>query len=309
VFAFLVIYELVLILLLYQNKKDARKLLWYVDDALNIPLEEKEYATNCEVTWRNIVGQFDIFVLCHGLGWLLKALVLRDRLILWHMSITWEFLEMSLSYMLPNFAECWWDHWVMDVLLCNGVGIELGIWICKYLEVKEYKWHSIFEYKTLCGKVNRTILQFTPESWIRVEWDYFRNVRRYMEIHIIMIAFQLIDLNSFFLKRLLWIPTKHSVNAVRLLLLCTVGLVVIRQYYVLVTHPTYKRVGMHSWLFYIVLATELLLIIKLSEGEFPDHMPDNVRLWLYIGGTMYVLLSALGLLYASCQSYQHEKDE
>lgn len=74
---------------------------------------------------------------------------------------------MSLSYKLPNFAECWsrdtsvqnishnyarWDHWVMDVLLCNGVGIEVtqsilllkevnsfcvqvGIWICKYLEV------------------------------------------------------------------------------------------------------------------------------------------------------------------------------
>lgn len=213
------------------------------------------------------------------------------------MSVTWEFVEMTLSYKLPNFAECWWDHWVMDVLLCNGIGIELGIWICKYLEVKEYRWLSVFDYPTFCGKVNRTILQFTPESWIRVEWDMFRSVLRYVEIHFLMIVFQLIDLNSFFLKRLLWVPTKHIFNAVRLLLLSTTGLVVIRQYYVLISHPTYDRIALHSWLFLTVLLTEILLMVKLSKGEFNEPMPDEIRTALWKGASTYLLLSAAGLLY------------
>uniref|UniRef100_A0A7S2TVZ1 L-serine-phosphatidylethanolamine phosphatidyltransferase n=1 Tax=Lotharella oceanica TaxID=641309 RepID=A0A7S2TVZ1_9EUKA len=229
----------------------------------------------------------------------MKAIVIRERLILWHMSVTWEFVEMSLSYKLPNFAECWWDHWVMDVLVCNGVGIEVGIWMCRYLEVKEYKWLSVFDHPTFFGKLNRTILQFTPESWIRVEWNCFKSTRRYLEIHYLMIAFQLIDLNSFFLKRLLWVPTKHYMNACRLLLLCTLGLVVIRQYYVLISHPTYDRIGLHSWLFYLILITEMLVIFKLSKNEFTEPMPKDVRMGLWIGCSLYIIVSAAGLLYIS----------
>lgn len=26
------------------------------------------------------------------------------------------------QHMLPNFKECWWDSWILDVLLCNAAG-------------------------------------------------------------------------------------------------------------------------------------------------------------------------------------------
>ena len=29
--------------------------------------------------------------------------------------------------MLPNFYECWWDNVVLDVLICNGLGIFTGM--------------------------------------------------------------------------------------------------------------------------------------------------------------------------------------
>lgn len=29
-----------------------------------------------------------------------------------------------LQHMLPNFNECWWDSWVLDVLVCNSLGEE-----------------------------------------------------------------------------------------------------------------------------------------------------------------------------------------
>jgi len=31
-------------------------------------------------------------------------------------------LVLVLQHMLPNFNECWWDSWVLDVLICNSLG-------------------------------------------------------------------------------------------------------------------------------------------------------------------------------------------
>lgn len=53
------------------------------------------------------------------------------------------FLQMAFSHLLPNFAECWWDAWVLDVLICNGLGIWLGMYVCRKLEMRNYHWESI----------------------------------------------------------------------------------------------------------------------------------------------------------------------
>ena len=47
--------------------------------------------------------------------------------ILWSISIMWELTEMVFGHLLPNFYECWWDNLVLDVLLCNGLGIFTGM--------------------------------------------------------------------------------------------------------------------------------------------------------------------------------------
>ena len=33
-------------------------------------------------------------------------------------------------------AECWWDQWLLDVLLANGLGIYIGLKLATYLETK-----------------------------------------------------------------------------------------------------------------------------------------------------------------------------
>jgi phosphatidylserine synthase 1 len=43
----------------------------------------------------------------------------------------------------PNFVECWWDALILDVLLCNGIGIYVGMQICKWLEMRDYHWESV----------------------------------------------------------------------------------------------------------------------------------------------------------------------
>jgi phosphatidylserine synthase 2 len=108
-----------------------------MDPALGVPLPEKSYGNNCDLTWPNIKDQvLDIFVIGHTLGWVCKYIIFRDTWLAWTMSIMFEIMEYSLQHQLPNFEECWWDHWILDVLVCNWLGIWIGQTICHYLEMK-----------------------------------------------------------------------------------------------------------------------------------------------------------------------------
>lgn len=82
----------------------------------------------------------------------------------------WEITEITFAHLLPNFVECWWDALILDVLVCNGIGIWVGLKICKILEMREYKWVSIRDISSTSGKIKRAVLQFTPESWTSVRW-------------------------------------------------------------------------------------------------------------------------------------------
>lgn len=42
------------------------------------------------------------------------------------LSIFFEFFELTFRHWLPNFNECWWDHVILDLLLCNGIGMLIG---------------------------------------------------------------------------------------------------------------------------------------------------------------------------------------
>ena len=59
---------------------------------------------------------------------------------------------------------------ILDVVLCNGFGIFIGMRLCNLLEMREYDWESIKYINTASGKVKRALLQFTPMSWHRVQW-------------------------------------------------------------------------------------------------------------------------------------------
>ena len=56
-----------------------------------------------------------------------KALILRNYTLLWAISILFEFMELTFQHMLPNFNECWWDSWILDVAVCNFIGILTGM--------------------------------------------------------------------------------------------------------------------------------------------------------------------------------------
>ena len=147
-----------------------------------MPLQERTYADACDLTWENVYAQLDEFVWAHALGWWAKSLLLRDPWFCWILSIMFEVMEYSLAHQLPNFAECWWDHWILDVALCNALGIWLGMKTCEYFKVKTYSWRGIQDIPSVRGKVKRTLQQFSPYSWTVFEWAPTESWKRYVAV-------------------------------------------------------------------------------------------------------------------------------
>lgn len=177
-FGVAVVYEIFLIMLLFQTKDHARMSMKFFDPTLGVKVTERSYAADCSVNFTTIGGAMDVFVLSHFLGWVIKAMLIRDWLICWVVSIQWELIEILFQHMLPNFAECWWDQWILDVGLSNALGIWIGCAIAEYLEMKEYKWGSYRAIPSFVGKAKRMLMQFTPASWTKVEWKSTSSIKR-----------------------------------------------------------------------------------------------------------------------------------
>lgn len=136
----------------------------------------------------------------------------------------WEITEITFAHLLPNFIECWWDALVLDVLICNGLGIWCGLKICKMLEMREYKWASIRDISTTTGKIKRAVLQFTPVSWTTMRWlDPNSTYMRFLSVSQLVIFWQITELNTFFLKHIFEMPPSHPIVAIRLVF---IGLIV-----------------------------------------------------------------------------------
>lgn len=270
-------YLLFLVFILFQNVDDARQLIKYLfDNDLGVPLPERTYCEDCSLTWNSIMDKMDGFVPAHIIGWYLKALILRDYWILWIVSIGFEFMEYLLEFQLPNFAECWWDHWIMDVLVCNAIGIWAGIKTCEYFEMRIYSWQGWSEIQGVKGKMKRTIQQFTPASWTPFHWGATRNIKNYLIALLVIVSFLLGELNCFYLKYLLWIPPNHYLNLIRLFLFLGMAAAGVRELYQYFYDSRCKKLGAQAWVGLACLFTEIMIIIKFSRNEFPNPAPTMI---------------------------------
>ncbi|KAJ1986856.1 hypothetical protein H4R33_003126 [Dimargaris cristalligena] len=271
-----VLYQMFLVFLLFQNAHDSRQLMAYWDPELGKPLPERSYADACDLTWDNLRNQVDIFVVAHALGWFGKTLIIRDVWLCWIISIMFEIMEYSLQHQLNNFAECWWDHWILDVLVCNWLGIYIGTKTCEYFEMKQYSWRGIRQIPTYRGKLSRTAAQFTPHSWTKFEWGPTKSFRNYVGVVIVVACILVCELNAFYLKYLLWVPPEHPLVTYRLILMFLFGIPSVRELYDYMINPSNPRIGTQIWLMFANIVTEVLICIKLSKGEFNDPAPQYV---------------------------------
>ncbi|KAH9924343.1 phosphatidylserine synthase 2 [Epithele typhae] len=267
-------YELALVFLVFQDLDSARSMMKYLDSSLGRPLPEKSYAENCDLTVDNIWNAIDIFCLAHALGWFGKALILRDYWFCWILSVAFEFAEYSLQHQLANFAECWWDHWILDVLVCNWLGTYLGMKTCQYFEVKGYIWRGFRQTRGIRSKTKRGTASFG----------------HYFTVVLLLAVFLAAELNPFYLKALLWMEPDHPFVIARLAGVFLCALPAVRELYQYVNDPRRAvRMGQHVWLLLATIFTELLVIAKWSQGQFSEPFPTSVRYAWAAGATLLVL--------------------
>ncbi|RXM31640.1 Phosphatidylserine synthase 1 [Acipenser ruthenus] len=285
VFGLSVLYFLVLVFVLFLNWEQVKGIMYWLDPNLRYATREAdimEYAENChDITWERIVSHFDIFAFGHFWGWSMKALLIRSYGLCWTISITWEMTELFFMHLLPNFAECWWDQVILDILLCNGCGIWLGMTVCRFLEIRTYHWASIKDIHSTTGKIKRAVLQFTPASWTYVRWfDPKSSFQRVAGIYLFMIIWQLTELNTFFLKHILVFQACHALSWCRILFIGIITAPTVRQYYAYLTDTQCKRVGTQCWVFGAIAFLEALICIKFGQDLFSKTQVLYVILWL-----------------------------
>lgn len=247
-------------------------------------LHGKHFSSNCRIydpevpddPYHNVWDKMDWFVLFHLTGWWAKAIVFRDYWMSFVLSITFEILEYSLEHQLPNFGECWWDHWILDAVICNGLGIWLGIKTLDILESKTYDWRDLWSIPGNRGKFQRVLSQFTPHSWTKFDWGYTEDVKRWLAVIGVCSVIMIFELNTFYLKAVLWIPPPHIVNYSRACVMLFMGAVSMREQYEYMSNPHCKRFGQQSWVAVSILVTECMLVYKFGYETISKPFPTHV---------------------------------
>lgn len=293
-----VLYELGLVFLLFQTAEDARQLLTFIDSNLNKEIDFTAYGNQCEL-WdlshpsnpmHNIASKMDGFVPAHFFGWFFKTLILRDIWLANMISFGFELLEYTFEHQLPNFSECWWDHWVLDFLLCNGLGIYFGMMCCKHLSIKTYKWCNLFNIRSYKGRIKRVFAQFGPYSWVKFSWKPTENLYRWLYVSFVIMFFLLAELNTFYLKFVMWVPPENPLVLSRLVMFMFWGAVAVREAYDYAAGAA-KTFGQQSWIMCAIIVTEFMIVVKFGSETLQKPFPLHIRyLWLSIF-SIYILWS------------------
>ncbi|CAI5734569.1 unnamed protein product [Hyaloperonospora brassicae] len=306
-----ILYEMLLIVLLFLQTNDARQFMKVLDAALGVQLPETSYATDCRLytpddphsSLANVRATlYDRFVVMHFVGWIVGAIMVRSKLISWILSVMFELYEITFSHWLANFNECWWDHVFLDILLCNAAGIYLGMKVCHYFEMRRFNWVGIRKIPNLTGKAKRALAQFTPAYWMAYDWKIFRSAERFWRVMLMVAILSVMMLNSFFLKTVLWVPASSNVNIYRLAVWYAAGSYAVAEYYIFSSFTMnydgkkmpVKKLGPRAWLGVAVVFTEVLVIYKHGQGMFTEPFPLYVKLiWaaifavVVVGSTIY----------------------
>ncbi|XP_065185363.1 phosphatidylserine synthase 1-like [Sycon ciliatum] len=282
-------YQLCLSFAVFQRMEDVRGFLvtLYPDLAVASNDSMKAYAENCDLTAHNLWMSIDFFTFSHFVGYIAKAMLIRNAGLLWFLSVMWEVTELAFMDLLPNFAECWWDMLILDILLCNGLGIYVGMRISRHLEMSSFHWESIKDIRTASGKIRRIILQFTPESWKQPRWSAASPPVRVLAILILVFIFQMYELNFFVFKHIYHIPSSHPMLLTHHFFLLMSSAPAARQYYMYVTDRNRKRIGAHFWFYVANMATESLLNYRHGKDFLDTLNPTKVLMWV----TIQILLS------------------
>lgn len=291
-----ILYLLFLTFMLFQNLDTTRRIMESYDPALRHPLPDRAYAEDCRMStpeqpWLFASTAFDVFILAHSIGYVAKTLILRDWRMVLVVSVGFEVVEVTFQHLLPNFRECWWDHVLLDIFLCNGGGMLLGLWLLHLLKAKQYQWTALREIPTVRGKARRVLSQFGPRSFQQFHWNIFESPKRFFQVLGITALMLLQELNCFTMKAILRMSPSHHLVTARLALWGFLAMPGMREYYEYMSNPRIRRIGTTAWVTTLGLIVETIWIAKMAvEGNYfvDASMPTHIAVPWMAAITLFV---------------------
>lgn len=290
---------LVIAFLVVPVQDGATLMTWLFPDIDRTPKEAETLGYDhlaCKITWPNVKRQiFGIWFFAHAVGWWAKMVMLRDLRICLVYSTAFEFLELTLQFMVPEFQECWWDSMIMDWLIANLlIGMMLGKATLWALKMRTFQWSP-------ASPVAKMTLLFSPLRWSEFQWNPANDPITMVLNSVIWIVMAVGEVNSFFLINILQLPRDHLFNGLRQALFCLTAVPAVEEWYEYTRHVRaefttkytygrewgeYKklymgrkpRIGHFTWLLAMTIALETMAIIKYSAGHVRFAAP-GAKIW------------------------------
>ena len=246
--------------------------------------ETSDYTADCSLTnpenlWSKV---WDRYFFAHFFGWMVKALILRDWGVMWTCSLLFEVMEVTLQRALPNFKECWWDRWLLDIFGCNFAGMYVGMKIAAWIGAREYDWTGMAAMTRRRRLLERVLRFATPKVFPRrFEWHAFSSWKRFGISVLVVLIILSADVNGFLLKSALQVPTESYLNVARVILVTPAGYASVVELFAFAEDRT-NRIGRMAWLSVSLAILEILLALKnfsLRDSFTPDQrsLDDQVR--------------------------------
>ncbi|CAF4579980.1 unnamed protein product, partial [Rotaria magnacalcarata] len=112
------------------------------------------------------------------------------------------------------------------------------------------------------GKMMRVFGQFTPHDWFEFDWRRAASLKRWLALLLITRFLFLVELGTFYLKFILWIPPSHFLCLSRLLFFLLGGGVSMCEMFECLDNRTCKRFGRQSWVITAIIIIEVLIVLK-----------------------------------------------
>ncbi|KAL0217355.1 hypothetical protein RCL1_007936 [Eukaryota sp. TZLM3-RCL] len=299
------LYLLLLIFLLYQPIDWSRQFMTFFDSSTGIPLEERSYAVDCRVytpghpdgPFANVASAVkDEFVMAHIIGWYVKMIMIRDFWLANLLSVLFEFAEFTFQHILENFKECWFDHWILDVLCCNLLGIWLGSITCEYLSFPQQCWFDGKE-STVKPKIESKFSKLKKDlgifSFAKFKWDFWKSPARFFTVSLVIFVALVVEINGFFLKTILWVPVMSPIVTLRLLMWFLWAMVALAEIYDFITKESgfNRRLGDQAWIVIAMAVVETLFIFKHGSYLWADKYTHPLRIgsWFVVWFVLFIV--------------------
>mmetsp|Transcript_5285 Transcript_5285/g.10558 ORF Transcript_5285/g.10558 Transcript_5285/m.10558 type:complete len:672 (+) Transcript_5285:181-2196(+) len=252
----------------------------------------------CDVTPSSVFKQIFMapWFLSHALGWMGKMMIFRDWNVCLYAALFFEFTELTFTYVVPEFEECWWDSVFLDTFGANLLGMWMGTavnkWIVRYSRNRTKKkgdmaasvgahldWGGVQER----SEIDRLISLSSPLTMsANFKWKIFSSPLRFLQVAALIGVMLFVEINTFLMMNTMGIPHDSVFNKLRLALMGFLSLPAAAEWYVYVEHTTRAghdtaRMGPACWLLVCICCLESCLFWKYFPHHFVSEL-DRLKL-------------------------------